>query len=121
MTVEHHLSEELMSRSSVINEDGDVAAYGFWGGRFEKAFMNVRVFNPSAQSNRRGPLASVYRRHELEKKTSVRSESKRSRTCHLHIPCDVSHWRNGQIRHNLLQKVCLNDQRKEEHYMYIIL
>ena len=60
-----------MSRSSAINEDGarlDVAAYGFWGDRFEKAFMDVRVFNPSAQSNRRGPLASVYRRHELEKK-----------------------------------------------------
>ena len=24
----------------------DVAMYGFWGGRFEKAFVNVRVFNP---------------------------------------------------------------------------
>ena len=74
VTVEPHLqplSGESMSRSSAINEDGarlDVAAYGFWGGRFEKAFMDVRVFNPSAQSNRRGPLASVYRRHELEKK-----------------------------------------------------
>ena len=44
--------------------------YRVWllGGRFEKAFMDVRVFNPSAQSNRRGPLTSVYRRHELEKK-----------------------------------------------------
>ena len=44
-------SGELMSRSSAINEDGarlDVAAYGFLGGRFEKAFMDVRVFNPSA-------------------------------------------------------------------------
>ena len=30
--------------------------------------MDVRVFNPSAQSNQRGPLASAYRRHELEKK-----------------------------------------------------
>ena len=74
VTVEPHLqplSGESMSRSSAINEDGarlDVAAYGFWGGRFEKAFMDVRVFNPSAQSNRRGALASVYRRHELEKK-----------------------------------------------------
>ena len=45
-----------------------VHAYGFWGGRFEKAFMDARVFNPSAQSNRRGPLASVYRTHEVEKK-----------------------------------------------------
>ena len=42
--------------------------YGFWGGRFEKAFVNVRVFNPSAQSNRHGPLSSVYRKHEQEKK-----------------------------------------------------
>ena len=40
VTVEPHLqplSGESMSRSSAINEDGarlDVAAYGFWGGRF---------------------------------------------------------------------------------------
>ena len=46
----------------------DVAMYGFWGGRFEKAFVDVRVFNPSAQSNRHVPLSSVYRKHEQEKK-----------------------------------------------------
>ena len=57
VTVEPHLQPlpgESISRSSAINEDGvrlDVAAYGFWGGRFEKAFMDVRVFNSSAQSN----------------------------------------------------------------------
>ena len=42
--------------------------YGFWGGRFEKAFVDVMVFNPSAQSNRHGPLSSVYRKHEQEKR-----------------------------------------------------
>ena len=42
--------------------------YGFWGGRFEKAFVDVRVFNPSAQSNRHGSLTSMYRRHEQEKR-----------------------------------------------------
>ena len=74
VTIEPHLqplSGESMSRSSAINEDDarlDVAAYGFWGGMFEKAFMDGRVFNLSAQSNRRGPLASVYRIHELKKK-----------------------------------------------------
>ena len=43
--------------------------------RFEKAFVDIRqafvdirLFNPCAQSNRRSPLASVYRRHEQEKK-----------------------------------------------------
>lgn len=41
----------------------DVAMYGFWGGRFEKAFIDVRVFNPSAKSNQIVSLASVYRRH----------------------------------------------------------
>ena len=42
--------------------------YGFWGGRFEKAFVDVRVFNPSAQSNRHGLLSSVYHKHEQEKR-----------------------------------------------------
>ena len=29
----------------------DVAACGFWGGRFDCAFFDVRVFNPHAHSN----------------------------------------------------------------------
>ena len=62
------LSGESLSHRSAITEDGarlDVAMYGFWG---EKAFVDVRVFNPSAQSNRNGPLSSVYRKHEQEKR-----------------------------------------------------
>ena len=74
VTTEPHLqplSGESLSHRSAITEDGarlDVAMYGFWGGRFEKAFVDVRVFNPSAQSNRHGPLSSVYRKHEQEKR-----------------------------------------------------
>ena len=74
VTIEPHLQPltgEVMSHNTTVTEDGarlDVAMYGFWGGRFEKAFVDVRVFNPCAQSNRRSPLASVYRRHEQEKK-----------------------------------------------------
>ncbi len=66
-----YLSGETMShRSANTGNDArlDVAMYGFWGGRFEKAFLDVRVFSPSAQSNRHGSLASVCRRHEQEKK-----------------------------------------------------
>ena len=40
----------------------------FGGGQFEKAFADVRVFNPCAQSNHRSPLATVYRRHKQEKR-----------------------------------------------------
>ncbi len=61
------LSGETMSHRSANTEVGarlDVAMYRFRGSRFEKAFLDVRVFNPSAQSNRHGSLASVYRRHE---------------------------------------------------------
>ena len=59
-----------MQHKSAITDEGarlDVAMYGFWGGRFEKAFADVRVFNPCVQSNRRSPLATVYRRHKQEK------------------------------------------------------
>ena len=65
-----HSGESLAHRSA-ITEDGarlDVAMYSFWGGRFEKAFVDVRVFNPSAQSNRHDSLSSVYCRHEEEKR-----------------------------------------------------
>ena len=38
------------------------------GGRFERAFFDVRVFNPTAQSNQQTSLSSTYRRHEMEKR-----------------------------------------------------
>ena len=46
----------------------DVAANGFWGGRYEKTFVDVRVFNPYAPSNRNTTLTQCYRKHEMEKK-----------------------------------------------------
>jgi len=60
-----------LSHHSAITEDGarlGVAMYGFWGGRFEKAFVDVRVFNPSAQSNHHAPLSFIYHKHEQEKR-----------------------------------------------------
>ena len=38
----------------------------FWGGRFERSYFDVRIFNPSAPSNQ--PLHSAYRRHDKEKR-----------------------------------------------------
>ena len=74
VSTEPHLQPlcgEAMLHGSANVEDGarlDVAMHGFWGGRFEKAFLDVRVFNPSARSNRQASLQAVYRRHEQEKK-----------------------------------------------------
>ena len=76
VTTEPHLqplSGESLSHHSANTQDGarlDVAMSGFWGGRFEKAFIDLKIFNPSAQSNRHGPLPSVYHKHEQEKRRS---------------------------------------------------
>ena len=66
VTIKPHLQPltgEVMSQNSAIADDGahlDVTMYGFWGCRFE---LDVRVFNPLAQSNHRSLLASMYRQH----------------------------------------------------------
>ena len=39
-----------------------------YGGRFERSFLDVRVFNPYARSNSSSSIASVYRKHEQEKR-----------------------------------------------------
>ena len=65
------LSSESFSTRSVITGDNarlDVAASGFWGGRFEQTFFDVRVFNPHAPSYRSSQPAATYGRHEREKR-----------------------------------------------------
>ena len=65
------LSGEIMLHSTSNTDNNsrlDVSAYGFWGGRFERAFFDVRVFNPCARSNRHTTLQATYKRHEQEKK-----------------------------------------------------
>ena len=58
----------MLAGASSNAQDGarlDIAANGFWGGRFERIFFDVRVFNPHVPSNRH---SNCYRKHELEKK-----------------------------------------------------
>ena len=65
------INGEVLTGTSSNTQDGarlDIAANGFWGGRFERTFFDVRVFNPHAPSNRHSRLASCYRKHELQKK-----------------------------------------------------
>ena len=65
------ISDETLAGASVNTQDGarsDISASGFWDGRFERAFFDIRVFNPHAQSNRHIQLSACYRRHENTKK-----------------------------------------------------
>ena len=80
VSIEPHLQpitgESMAHRTANTDDQSilDIAASGFWGGggggRFERAFFDVRVFNPSSQSNQQASLSSTYRRHEMEKKRS---------------------------------------------------
>ena len=67
------LTGETLSNRTSNYEDGahlDVSAQGFWGDRHDRAFFDVRVFNPLAPSNCKSSLTATYRRHENIKKRS---------------------------------------------------
>ena len=65
------LTGEILTRASSNTADGarlDIAANGLWGGRFERTYLDVRVFNPHAPTNRNTSISNCYRKHEAEKK-----------------------------------------------------
>ena len=66
------ITGELLTGASAITDNGarlDIAVNGFWGGHHERAFFDVRIFNPHAPSNRQ-PISTCYRKHENLKKRS---------------------------------------------------
>ena len=65
------LEGERLDLASSIRDDNartDIRARGFWGCSHQCAFLDVKVFNPNAQTNRKFPLAACYRHHEKMKK-----------------------------------------------------
>ena len=90
------LTGETMTRSTSITADGarlDIAVNGFWGGRFERTFLDVRVFNPHAPTNRNTTISNRYRKHEAEKNVLMSNA--------------YSKWNNQHLLH-------LCSQRQEE-------
>jgi len=60
------LNEESLSLRTNNCDAGahlDIKVSGFWGGRFQSSFFDVRIFNPYAPSNWSNP----YRQHECAK------------------------------------------------------
>ncbi len=67
------ITEEQLAYATSNTQDGarlDISANGVWGGRFEKTYFDVRVFNPHAPSNKHNSLKASYIKHEREKKRS---------------------------------------------------
>ena len=66
-----HVTEEQLTHRSANREDGarlDIVATSFWGRDRQRAFFDVQVFNPFAQSYRDTSLPQCYRRNEMEKR-----------------------------------------------------
>ena len=62
---------ETMSRLTSNTTNGarvDIALNGFWGGCFERTFLDMRVFNPHEPTNRKSSISNCYRNNEEEKK-----------------------------------------------------
>ena len=74
---------ETLTYATANTEDGaclDISVEGFWGNRYQRAFFDVRVFNPNAPSYRNLQSALVYRRQERQKQ---RAYEKRVRNVEL--------------------------------------
>ncbi len=65
------VSSEPLRGASANCQDGarlDVAANRFLGGTFQRMYLDIRVFNPFALSNRNMQLSAAYRKPERIKK-----------------------------------------------------
>ena len=65
------ITSEMFRHATTNTQDGarlDIVANGVWGTPFERAFFDVRVFNPLAPSNRHQTTNAAYRHHENIKK-----------------------------------------------------
>ena len=65
------LEENRLNLATSNKEDNaraDIRARGFWGNNYQCAFLDVKVFNPNAHTNRKFSLEACYKHHEKIKK-----------------------------------------------------
>ena len=65
------MTGEQFNNRSTTSDNGarlDIAANGFWGVRFERAFFDVKVFNPFASSSVNSGVPALYKRSERQKR-----------------------------------------------------
>ena len=65
------VTTERLTGATANSHDGarlDISANGVWGGRSEKTYFDVRIFNPYAPSNKNMAPSACYKKHEWEKK-----------------------------------------------------
>ncbi len=78
----------------------DVAANGFWGGRFQKTYLDVRPFRPSIQ-----PYSLLPQTWE----TCLRAKDKRNRKCIIHPTRSLCHRRSCSRSDHFLKRPTRNE------------
>jgi len=72
------LNDETFQQKTADVQDGtylDIAVNSFWGGRYERCYTDIWVFNPLASSNSgTTTLNSSYRKYKLAKKRVYESQ-----------------------------------------------
>ena len=111
------LSGEQLSTNSAVTTDearAGIQARGFWGDQKQQAFFDVKVFNPYAKSYRDSPLATCYRKCELEKKRSYEERIREVEHAWVLHPSDLlnSRWYE-QGDDNNVQAPCITDFHQE--------
>ena len=88
------LDNEHFQRRTANTDDNarlDISADGFWE-RSERAFFDVRVFNPFAPTNLKHQLGSCYHLHEMEKRRQSNEEA-----LHLWSLPHLEAWASKQL------------------------
>ena len=73
------ITGEVLTYATSNAQDGarlDIAANGFWGGRFKITYFDVRVFNLHTPSHRQSSLSACYRKQESLKKRAYEQRVK---------------------------------------------
>ena len=71
------LTGEALTGANSNTADGaslNIAVNEFWGGQFEKTFLDVRIFNPHALTNKNTTISKCYQKHEVRKSSSTFSK-----------------------------------------------
>ena len=63
-------SEEKQLKLKIMHAYIDISADAFWGTEKQRAFFDVRIFNPNAPSYQNANLDAIYPRQEKEKRRS---------------------------------------------------
>ena len=116
------ISGESFDHATRLNmEDGDcldLSMNGFWGGRCEKSYVDVKVFNPHAPTNRSFAPRAIYRCRENTKKRTY--EARIRGVEHGTFTPLVFSATGGMADQAIVFLASLLSEKRNEHYAVVM-